>query len=385
MQFKRFHLAAAAGLWLCASAGAAPLAPAASAPALHGLPNYPVAPQQRARAEAAAQRGVPVSELAAGAPQRYTVRRGDTLWKLSGMYLRRPWNWPELWGMNLAQIRNPHWIFPGQVLLLHVEAGRAWLSSEAGSGLPTVRLEPGVRVEPLPPAGIPTLDPLVIGSFLTRALIIEPDQLARSPRIVALQPGQMMLAPGQTAFVRGDLGDATRFDVYRPAQPLHEPGSEHIIAWQSRYLGSVRLVHAAQGKDAVATVEVHDMVRDIEVGDRLIAEPPRQHLDFTPHAPAHAISGTILAVYGDISMAGRNGVVVIDRGHAQGVERGDVLAISSPTREVDDTTLAKPAPIELPAQRSGLLMVFRTFRDVSYALVLDATHEVVAGDTVAQP
>ncbi len=385
MQFKRFHLAAAAGLWLCASAGAAPLAPQASAPTLGRLPNYPVAPQQRARALDAAQQGVAVGELAPGAPSRYTVRHGDTLWKLSGMYLRKPWNWPLLWGMNLAQIRNPHWIFPGQVLVLHVAGGRAWLSSEAGSDLPTVRLEPGVRAEPLAPAGIPTLDPLVIGSFLTRALIVEPDQLARSPRIVALQPGQMMLAPGQTAYVGGELGEATRFEVYRPAQPLHEPGSKRIIAWQSRYLGSVRLVQPPQGKDAVATVAVHDMVRDIEVGDRLIAQPPNQHLDFTPHAPSHAVSGTILAVYGDVSMAGRNGVVVIDRGHAQGVERGDVLVIDRPPRQVDDATLAKPEPIELPAQRAGLAMVFRTFRDVSYALVLEASQEVVAGDTVAQP
>ena len=385
MQFKRFHLAAAAGLWLCASAGAAPLAPQASAPALGRLPDYPVTPQQRARAQAAAQQGVAVGELAAGAPSRYTVQHGDTLWKLSGMYLRRPWNWPLLWGMNLGQIRNPHWIFPGQVLVLHVEGGRAWLTSEAGSDVPTVRLQPGVRSEPLPPSGIPTLDPMVVGSFLTRALIVEPDELARSPRIVALQPGQMMLAPGQTAYVRGELGEATRFDVYRPAQPLHEPGSDRILAWQSRYLGSVRLVRPPQGKDAVATVEVHDMVRDIEVGDRLIAEPPRQHLDFTPHAPAHALAATVLAVYGDTTMAGRNGVVILDRGRAQGVERGDVMVIRSPSRQVDDATLPKPAPIELPAERTGLLMVFRTFRDVSYALVLEASQEIVAGDTVAQP
>ncbi len=390
MQFKCIKLAAAAACCLCAAAvtSAAPTQPdmsAPSAPSLHGLPDYPVTTQQRARAEAAARAGVPLAELSAGAPARYTVRRGDTLWALAAMYLRRPWNWPQLWGMNLTRIRDPHWIFPGQVLVLHEAGGRAWLSAEGRGALPTVRLEPGVRVEPLPPPGIPTLDPQVVASFLARPLIIEPEQLARAPRIVALASQRSMLAPGDRAFVRGPLGHATHFDVYRPARPLREPASGRIIAWQADYLGRVDLVHGPKGPDAVATVDVRHVVRDMGVGDRLIARPPRQFLDFTPHAPAHPIRGTIVATYGDFSIAGRNSVVVIDRGAADGLQRGDVLVIEQPSRRVDDRTMAKPAEIELPAQRDGLLMVFRLFHHVAYGLVLRAPREGVAGDDVRAP
>ncbi len=387
MQFKCVKLAATSACFVCAMAvaSATPALPGGTAPELHGLPDYPVAAQQRARAEATARTGVPLSELSAGAPARYTVRRGDTLWALAAMYLRRPWNWPQLWGMNLARIRNPHWIFPGQVLVLHEAAGRAWLSAEGSGALPTVRLEPGVRVEALPPPGIPTLDPQVVASFLARPLIIEPEQLEQAPRIVALASQRAMLAAGDRAFVRGPLGAATHFDVYRPARPLREPATGRIIAWQAVYLGRVDLTHGPQGPDAVATVDVRHVVRDMGVGDRLIAMPPRQFLDFTPHAPAHPIQGTIVATYGDFSLAGRNSVVVIDRGADNGLERGDVLVIDQPARKVEDRTMAKPEDITLPAQRDGVLMVFRLFHHVAYGLVLQSPREVVAGDTVRAP
>jgi hypothetical protein len=391
MQCKLINHLAAAGLLLWAGAALAQtgvVQAAASAPSIKGLPNYPVASQQRAQAELAAQQGVPASELAAGAPQRYTIKRGDTLWGISGMYLKRPWNWPQLWGMNMAQIRNPHWIFPGQVLVLTVENGRARLgldNAQGEGGMPTVKLEPGVISEKLPPSGIPALDPALIGPFLTRPLIVEPDELQQSPRIVAVAPGHVMLSPGDRAYVRGPLGATERFDVYRPGRPLHDPATKKIIAYESDYLGSVELIHPPQGKDAVATVRVLSTIREMGVGDRLIATPPRQYLNFTPHAPAKPMDAQIVSIYGDLQLAGKNSVVALNRGAEDGLERGDVLAILQAPREVQDTTVEGKPMIEIPARRIGLLMIFRTFHHVAYGLVLASNEPVAVADHVTSP
>ena len=110
---RRFLRAARAG-WAAVAGAVLGTVAWAQAPG----PNFPVTPQQRGTAQQVAQAGVPLSELAPDAPESHTVQRGDTLWDISRLFLRSPWRWPELWGMNLEQIRNPHLIFPGQVLVL---------------------------------------------------------------------------------------------------------------------------------------------------------------------------------------------------------------------------------------------------------------------------
>lgn len=384
MQRKLFGHASALGLVFWLGTAAAQTGPV-QAPPLNGLPDYPVPAQQRERAESTAQHGVPVSELTATAPARYEVRKGDTLWRIAGMYLKQPWNWPDLWGMNLQRIRNPHWIFPGQVLVLTIEGGRATLSLQGQGEIPTVRIEPGVQYKPLPPSGIPTLDPALIEPFLTRPLVVEPSQLDKAPRIVALAPGHVMLAQGSIAYVRGDVGQHTRFDVYRPAHPLRNPHTHKIIAYAADYVGSVQVVHGPQGKDGVSTVEPLAMHQEMTVGDRLIAIPPRQELNFTPKAPTRPVRGDIIDIHGGMQMAGRNSVVAIDLGSADGLQRGDVLAIRKLPRAVMDTTAPGHPDIVLPARHDGLLMVFRTFRHVSFGLILRADSEVMVPDTVTQP
>jgi hypothetical protein len=371
--------------------GLAPLAAhgadaAPSAPPLHGLPNYPVTPEQRALAELTAQTGVPVSELAPNAPSHYTVKRGDTLWGISAMYLRKPWDWPKLWGMNLQQIRNPHWIFPGQVLNLDITGGRARLSLGGESqGIPTVKLEPQIVSTPLPPAGIPTLSPELIGPFLTQPLVVEPDTLDASPRIVALPKDRTMATPGMRVYVRGDLGKATRFQIYRPAKPLVDPDSKKTIAYQAEYLGMATLVQPPSGPDAVSVFRVDGIEREVGVGDRLVAAPPREYLNYVPHAPVKPISGVVVSIYGDMNMAAKNSVVALNRGAADGLERGDVLALWHNSRMVRDVTAPGKPEIEIPDRRIGLMMVFRTFQHVSYALILSADEPVEVADRFTQP
>ncbi len=382
---RRQALAACLALAVaCPLAAQAQTSPAA--PSLHGLPNYPVAPTQRAQAELTAQTGVPVSELAPNAPSRYTVKRGDTLWAISGMYLRKPWNWPQLWGMNLQQIRNPHWIFPGQTLYLNIGNGRASLSMGGdGQGIPTVKLNPKVESSALPPEGIPTISPELIAPFLTQPLIVEPDTLEASPRIVALPKGHTMASPGTQVYVRGDVSKATRYQIYRPAKPLVDPETKKIIAYQAEYLGATSLVEQPSGPDAVSVFRVDGIEREVGVGDRLVIAPPREFLNYTPHAPAKPISGDVVSIYGDLNMAAKNSVVALNRGAADGLERGDVLALWHNSRMVKDVTAPGKPEIELPDRRVGLMMVFRTFQHVAYALILSADEPVEVADRFSQP
>jgi nucleoid-associated protein YgaU len=159
-----------------------------------------VSPAQQAQATTAAQAGVAESELAANAPAQYTVRRGDTLWAISGKYLKRPYRWPELWGMNREQIRNPHLIYPGQVLYLHHANGRAWLSSsQASADGSTVRLSPHARVAGQDGDAIPSIPSAAIEPFLTQPIVVDEEMLATPARIMELPAGRVSLGQGESA------------------------------------------------------------------------------------------------------------------------------------------------------------------------------------------
>ncbi|HSV78856.1 MAG TPA: LysM domain-containing protein [Ramlibacter sp.] len=373
--------------------------------------NYPITPAQRSTAEQVAAAGIPLSELSPAAPDVYTVKRGDTLWGISGMYLLRPWRWPELWGMNLEQVRNPHRIYPGQVLHLEKVNGLARLRmGPAPEGAPTetVRVSPRTRFDTLPDTSIPTLPPHVIEPFLNEAIVVGEGELDRAPRIVAAPEDRVLISRGDRAYVRGRAGaplverDPRRIDafrVFRQATPLRDPLTREVLGYEAQYLGaaelvrgeSVQPVRTAKGEEVPtivpATVDITHIVEEIRVGDRLLPEPPRGLVSYVPRAPGRAVDGSIVSVYGNaVALAGQNQVVVVNRGTAHGLETGHVLAILKAGRRVDDRTeRSERAQIKLPDERNGLLMVFRTFERVSYALVLEITDVVQIGDRITNP
>jgi hypothetical protein len=376
--------------------------------------NFPITPAQRSTAEQVAAAGVPLSELAPDAPDSYTVKPGDTLWRISGLFLRTPWRWPELWGMNLEQIRNPHRIYPGQALYLEKVDGRARLrAGEAPTGMPppneTVRLSPKVRPFGLPDTAIPALPPHLIEPFLNEAMLVEDGGLLdRAPRIVSAPDDRVMITEGDRAYVRGRVGtplvesDPRRIDAYRVfrnARPLHDPLSGAVLGFEAAYLGSAELVRgesiqpvvATNGKPVStivpATIDITRAKEEMRVGDRLLPEPPRVFTSYVPRAPGLPVEGSIISVYGDaVALVGQNQVVVINRGLAEGVENGHVMAILKAGRMVlDRSEPSERASLKLPDERSGLLMVFRTFEHLSYALVLEITDTVTIGDRVTNP
>ena len=213
--------------------------------------------QQKAIASKVARDGVPLSALAANAPDSYTVRKGDTLWAISRVFLKSPWRWPELWGMNKAEVQNPHLIFPGQVLHLEKINGRARLrfGASADNSAPSgvIRVSPQVRVSSLKDSAVQPIPNHLIEPFLNQAIIVNEQEFMQAPRFVATQEGRTVLSAGDRGYVRawrdGDLsmkpGAPRSYRVYREATPLRDPQTKEILAYEAYYLGKADLVRAA--------------------------------------------------------------------------------------------------------------------------------------------
>jgi hypothetical protein len=374
--------------------------------------NYPITPAQRSTAEQVAAAGIPLSELAPNAPDTYTVKSGDTLWAISGLYLKSPWRWPELWGMNMEQVRNPHRIYPGQMLYLEKVNGLARLrvgEPPAGTPLETVRVSPRTRVSGLPDTSIPALPPHVIEPFLNEAILVEnAEVLERAPRIVAVPEDRVLITRGDRAYVRGRVGtpmverdsrSTETYRVFRNAVALRDPLTRQVIGYEAKYLGSAELVRSesiqpvrtrsgtAEPMPVPATIDITRAKEEMRVGDRLLAEPARLAASYVPRAPLQPVDASIVSVYGDaVALVGQNQVVVINRGIAEGVENGHVMAIEKAGRRIDDRSQpGERAQLKLPDERNGLLMVFRAFEHLSYALVLEITEPVSVGDRVTNP
>ncbi|MBC7608829.1 MAG: LysM peptidoglycan-binding domain-containing protein [Polaromonas sp.] len=376
--------------------------------------NFPITADQKATATQVAANGIPLGDLMPNAPDNYTVKRGDTLWAISGMFLKSAWRWPELWGMNLTDIRNPHRIYPGQQLYLEKSNGRAILRTRAGAndGPPTetVRVSPRTRFESLADSFIPTLAANLIEPFLAEPLIVDEPTFANAPRIVATQEGRVLLSRGDRAYARGQsAGSSTKalsdargepldFRVFRNATALKDPSSGVVLGYEAQFVGKAELIRGestrqSTGEDGKpkseiipATIDIVLAKEEMRVGDRLIPEPARELVSYVPHAPVNPIEGQIVSVYGSaVTYASENQVVVVNRGTRDGLERGHVMAIRKDGERLADRTDGSKPQIKLPNERNGLLMVFRTFEKLSYALVLQITDGVKVGDRFNNP
>lgn len=367
--------------------------------------SFPVTAGQRATAQQVAQQGVPLSALNPSAPASYTVQRGDTLWRISGLFLRQPWRWPELWGMNLQSIANPHLIYPGQVLYLEKDGDYARLTTARNGASPTVKLSPRVRSESLSDLALPTLQMHIIEAFLAEPLVIDSDTVANAPRIIAGEDDRSMLSPGDRAYVRGPStaplvyaeGASRSYRLFRQATPLHDPITKEILGYEAQYLGQVELERGetpgkATQKDALpvnvpGTVNIRKIKEEIRPGDRLLPEPARQYLSYVPHAPQTAVEAHVVSIYGSTSV--RYGtqyqVVAINKGTQDGMAPGMVLALMTTGQTLVDKTDPQRATVQLPNEENGLAMVFRSFDRVSYALIMDIQRGVQVGDLLATP
>jgi len=327
---------------------------------------------------------------------RYTVQKGDTLWGIASRYLKDPWRWPEIWRLNRDQIRNPHRIYPGDVIVLDKTADGQWRLSVAE----TKRVSPTVRVTPIDTEAIPSVPPGDIEPYLTWPLVTGEEGLAAAAEIVAGRGGERVIrGDGDVVYATGiDAKGGTIWRLYRPGPTYTSPDTGEFLGYEQHYLGTARVERFAD----VSTLRIVMAREEIQIGDRLVPAPPEQVVNYAPHPPDRPINGQILRLGRDAAEAGRGWVVTIDKGAADGLDVGTVLAIYTVVdpipdprgpkgpwliwRWLDPTTFYRPdAFVDVPDERIGLAFVFRVFDRVSYALVLNTTDPVEAGDYVRKP
>ncbi|MEY4753675.1 MAG: hypothetical protein RJA44_1350 [Pseudomonadota bacterium] len=377
---------AALGLaWLLAGAS---LQPAQAAP------NFPITSGQRSTAKQVASAGVPLSELAPDAPDTYTVKSGDTLWDISKLFLRSPWRWPELWGMNMDQVRNPHLIYPGQLLVLVRGNSHAQLKFGSIEADPTGRLSPSARSSNLSLEAIGAVPLHLIRPFLNEAVVLDRNDLETAPRIVAGRDGRVLLGRGDAAYVRGsNLAERSTWQVFRAATPLRDPDNNEVLGYEAAFVGLAQYTRRgevrplAEGREEIvpATFMLDRMRQEAGIGDRLVPAPPSDDAPYTPHAPETPIHGRVISIYGEGMSAGQHQIVSLNRGRRDGMERGHVFAIVRNGERVVDRDDPLRAQLKLPDERHGHLFVFRVFERVSYGLILSAQVPVRSGDHFVQP
>lgn len=354
-------------------------------------------------------------------PDRYVVIEGDTLWGIASKFLKDPWKWPEVWNMNRAQIKNPHLIYPGDVVVLDTSSGNPQLTLLRE----TVTLQPDVIVEPLEKEAVPTISPNIIEPFLSRPLIIEKNALEEAPTIIAGPDNRVALSAGTRIYIdKIEEGAGQVWHIYRPNKALIDPETREMLGIEALYLGEARVTRF--GEPATATIT--RAKEEIFVQDKLVIAPDTIQTSFIPHAPDSEIEGRIMSIYGGVAEAGAKTIVSINKGALDGLEQGHVLSInragewvskdpknkrteekfpmeefkfkdidplSAESAEVGVDRRRKYDPevdpaknpnlVKLPDERIGLLMIFRTFDRVSYGLIMQASEPVNTLDIVKTP
>jgi hypothetical protein len=353
------------------------------------------------------------TDLKDNAPDQYTVVKGDTLWSISGRFLNQPWRWPELWKMNQEQIKNPHLIYPGDVIVLD----RAGVSL---TKLDTVKLSPRIRVEPLQQA-VPSISPATIAAFLSKPLVVGEDELASAARIAAASDDRGVMGAGDIAYAEGITRDkGVAWQMFRRGNALVDPDTGETLGYEGIYLGEARVLQFGD----ISTIEILKSTREVHRNDRLLpASKETPTFAYVPRSPGKKVAGHIVSTYGSLGEAGPMSIVALSKGSKDGLEVGHVLAVyrnqnvaryalrtsplygreglsgdDKPRVYYGDKLTPRDGPIypipdvvsagdiaKLPPNRVGLVMVFRTFDRAAFGLVMEASQPVSLNDVVTNP
>jgi len=316
-------------------------------------------------------------------PDQYTVVKGDTLWDISGKFLQQPWQWPQVWHNN-AQIQNPHWIYPGDTLYFSYLNGEPRLSLTPSNGNgDEINLVPRIRESSLEQP-IPMIPSDAIAQFLSSPKVMSAEEMTQSPYVLDFADEHLIVGSGDRIYARGiDNPSRLGFTVYRQGKPYVSPESQEVLGYEAQYIADALL--EATGDPSTLRITKSDS--EVRRGDRLTeVSEGEMALNYFPRPPERQIKGTIIRVMGGLSQIGAHDIVVIDKGKADGLEVGHALDIYKKGRIIKDKIQSTEAvDVKLPDELAGMLMVFRPFERVSYALVMKASSAIHTLDMVQTP
>ncbi|MFV7480981.1 LysM peptidoglycan-binding domain-containing protein [Acinetobacter junii] len=342
----------------------------------------------------AASPNVSPPSVKAGAPHVYVVKKGDTLWDISGKFLSKPWRWPEIWASN-KHVKNPHWIYPGDRLLLCSLNGKPLIGKDEGDGCDGIirrytgggtTLRPQVRIEALNNS-VPVIPLAHIQQWLERSSVLPADAIANTPYILGTADNRVLAGKGQSVYVRGQgLENGQRYGVYREGEPyivVDEQGKKHNLGVE---LLQVASGVAVRNENDITTVELTDSYNgEVRRGDRVMLEQEAMlpTLFYPIDAKQVRDGGKVIRVLGSIGTAAKNGVVTVDRGTADGVEIGQVFSTYQEGEIAQDPKTKEK--VKLPGQYVGSLMIFKSFDRISYAYVLESELPIKVGSNIQPP
>lgn len=331
--------------------------------------------------------------LKQGHPEEYTVVKGDTLWGIASTFLEAPWLWPEIWQVN-AQIKNPHLIYPGDVIRLIYVNGEPRLTmarqtdigadggaerTELADG--TVKLSPRVRADNLDSV-IPAIPLDAVQSFLLNNRIVGQGVLEGAPYVIAGGETHISMGAGDKLYARGNFAEAhSAYGIYRKGEVFTDPDTKEFLGVVAEEMGLAKSLE--QEKD-INTLRLLRTKQEVRIGDRLLpTEQGKVDSIFYPKSPSVDIKGKIIHVFSGVRNVSQYNVVALNRGERDQLAIGDVLAIYRQGEQVRDGVTNQL--VQLPSERAGILIVFKVFEKVSFALVLKAETTLRVLDEVKNP
>jgi hypothetical protein len=345
-------------------------------------------------------------------PDRYVVVKGDTLWDISKRFLKDPWLWPSVWQVN-PSIRNPHLIYPGDVIVMYVVNGKPFITLDGKKGVipnhitqkdtyipklpvrkPLEKIKPGLTVVRLSPSSrvsgihkaISTIPMNAIRPFLDRPRVVTEDELDDAPYIVSSYEGHLISGTGNRVYALNLTEARSGFNIIRPGKEYVDPETGDVLGREAIYLADARLISLGKDSDEPATLVVTKALREILNNDVLIAHEEREQMfQFTPRPPETEVKGQIMSVFNGVSQIGQHMVVVLNRGKEDGLLPGHVLAVMQKGETVHDSQAFIFSSVDLPDERAGIMMVFKTYKNLSYALIMEANRAMHINDRFENP
>ncbi len=339
------------------------------------------------------------------APDRYVVVKGDTLWDISAKFYKDPWKWPDVWVLNQESVKDPHWIYPGNIIILDRRAGTLTIgepspestspisgTADSGNaeepativpGTPSdvVKLKPRARVVSQNTQAIPAIPLSVISSFLARPLVVEDEELAGAPKLVGTYEQRGLLSANDLAYAKDlPVDKGSRWQIYRPSVVLTDPDTDEILGREVTYLGDASVENFGDP----STLRITTAVLEIHKGDYFAQTSSGYSSNYLPHAPNTHIAAKVISIYGGVQQAGQRAVITLNKGQRDGVEVGHILGLYQKGEVIRTKGWFTPN-IVLPDMRYGLVMVFRVFNKVSYALVMETKLPVQLLDSARTP
>ena len=357
------------------------------------------------------------------APTRYVVKSGDTLWGISGKFLYSPWQWNSLWGANRSQIRNPHQIYPGQVLVLRYVNGQPRLGFEGSAGdsaITTIKLSPRVR-EVSSGYGIQTIHMNFYRMFMQHPQIIPQAQTQEAPRLVSGPDDRTMYSRGDRVYAM-DIKEPGRYLVYRAVKDVLDPDTNKYLGQEVVFSGQVSTLPYTNSalalsseKDTTELEEgeyytrkhpmlkvptqtaqpmmVEEAVSEIRKGDYLLKMTDEgDSFNMMPHAPTKQVTAKVVSIYDGVRESGQFQTITLNKGEVDGLDKGTVLSIYKRSRQTkldfEDGKKGSRAVLKyvsIPAEEVGLAMVYRAGENVSSALILNTNASISIGDILTEP